>query len=158
MTSLVMPRRWNGRFTKALVLENPSTYVEFTASMLSEPEFLRALCDATGCRLLLDVNNVYVSCENHGWDPRAYLAAVPWQHVEYFHLAGHTRFDSHLLDTHDAPVCDAVWALYADGHRRSGGRATVIEWDAEIPTFDVLWGEAEHAMAIRGEQNEAMRA
>lgn len=141
-----------------LVLENPSTYVEFTSSMLSEPEFLRALCDATGCRLLVDVNNIYVSCENHGQDAHAYLAEVPWQHVEYFHLAGHTRFDTHLLDTHDAPVCDAVWALYADAHRRSGGRATVIEWDAEIPTFDVLWEQAERALAVREKPGEVLRA
>ncbi len=141
-----------------LVLENPSTYVEFTSSMLSEPEFLRALCDATGCRLLLDVNNIYVSCENHRWNASAYLAAVPWERVDYFHLAGHTRYDTHLFDTHDGPVCDAVWTLYADAHRRSGGRSTVIEWDADIPAFDVVWAEAERALALRAAPAEARRA
>jgi uncharacterized protein (UPF0276 family) len=134
-----------------LVLENPSTYVEFDCSSMSEWEFLAALARETGCGLLLDVNNVFVSCSNHGWDADAYLENAPWDHVVYFHLAGHTRYPTHLLDTHDSHVCDEVWQLYAKAHQLSGGRSTLLEWDARIPSFDEVRAEAWKAKAHRGE-------
>ena len=132
-----------------LVLENPSTYLEFADSAMTEWEFLNALVAETGCGLLLDVNNVYVCAENHGFDAREYLAAVPWEHVVQFHLAGHTRYETHLLDTHNDHVCDEVWDLYALAHRLSGGRSTLLEWDADIPDFEVVHREALNARRFR---------
>ena len=132
-----------------LVLENPSTYLEFEHSTLSEQEFLAALTRESGCALLLDVNNVYVSSQNHGFDAEAYLDGIPWPQVAYFHLAGHTRHDTHLIDTHDAPVCDDVWQLYARAHALSGGRSTLLEWDASIPPFEEVRAEAWKAKARR---------
>ena len=134
-----------------LVLENPSTYVEFTHSALTEWEFLRAMAEETGCGLLLDVNNVWVSSSNHGWDPHEYLRQTPWDRVVYFHMAGHTRFDTHLLDTHDDHAIPEVWDLYRTAHRLSGGRSTLYEWDASIPAFEVVRDEARKAAAIRAE-------
>src|SRR5262245_12068941 len=110
-----------------LILENPSTYLEYAHGDFSEPGFLAALCQATGCGLLLDVNNVFVSSSNHGWDAEQYLRQVPWDHVVYFHLAGHTVHATHRLDSHDHPVCPEVWQLYALAHRLSGGRSTILE-------------------------------
>jgi hypothetical protein len=132
-----------------LVLENPSTYVEFAHSAMSEPQFLQALVAETGCGLLLDVNNVFVCAMNHGFDAARYLDEVPWDSVVQFHLAGHSRFDTHLLDTHDAHVCDEVWELYRRAHRLSGGRSTLLEWDANIPPFDEVRAEAWKARVFR---------
>jgi uncharacterized protein (UPF0276 family) len=120
---------------RSLVLENPSTYLRFRDSDVSEPDFLRALCDATDCRLLLDVNNVYVSCYNAGTDPQTYLDAYPFERVVQLHLAGHQHCGTHIVDTHDRPVSDAVWALFADAWQRSGGAATLLEWDGNVPAF-----------------------
>ena len=100
------------------------------------------------CGLLLDVNNIYVSTQNHGWDPHEYLRGTAWDHVVYFHLAGHTRYDTHLLDTHDGVVCDEVWELYGEAVRLSGGRSTVMEWDAEIPDFETVRAEVWKAKAF----------
>ncbi len=132
---------------RPLMFENPSTYVEFTNSDLSEWVFLAALAEEADCGLLLDVNNIYVSCFNHGWDADAYLAAIPWERVVQFHLAGHTHHGTHILDTHSGPVIDEVWALYRQAAQRSGGRATLIEWDADIPPFAELAREAGRARA-----------
>lgn len=132
-----------------LVLENPSTYFEFAHSTMSEPEFLRALTDETGCGLLIDVNNVFVCASNHELDAEAYLREVPWDHVVQFHLAGHSVFDTHRLDTHDHPVCDAVWQLYRLAHELSGGRSTLLEWDDHIPEFDEVRAEARKAADVR---------
>jgi len=132
-----------------LVLENPSTYVAFAHSRMSETEFLRALVAETGCGLLLDVNNVFVCAQNHGFDAAQYLREVPWDHVVQFHLAGHTRYATHLLDTHDDHVCDEVWQLYGLAHALSGGRSTLLEWDAKIPPFDEVRAEAHKAIAFR---------
>ncbi len=132
-----------------LTLENPSTYVDFSYNAMSEWEFLQELTKATGCGLLLDVNNIYVSSQNHGFDPHEYLRGVPWQNVVYFHLAGHTRYETHILDTHDDYVCDEVWQLYGEAHRLSGGRSTLVEWDANIPAFEELHAEAAKAQAYR---------
>jgi uncharacterized protein (UPF0276 family) len=134
-----------------LVLENPSTYCEFAGQPMTEWEFLRSLVEETGCGLLLDVNNIYVSATNHGFSAQEYLDAVPWDRVVQFHLAGHSDCGTHLLDTHDAVVCDPVWELYREAHRRSGGRSTLVEWDANIPAFDEVRAEARKAAAIRGE-------
>jgi len=132
-----------------LVLENPSTYVQFAGADFTEPEFLRELCAATGCGLLLDVNNVFVCASNHGFDAATYLAGVPWDHVVYFHLAGHTVYDTHRVDTHDRPVCDEVWQLYREAHRLSGGRSTLLEWDASVPDFATTHREAKKALRHR---------
>lgn len=132
-----------------LVLENPSTYLEFAHADCDEPAFLRELCAATGCGLLLDVNNVFVCASNHGWDAEDYLRRVPWDHVVYFHLAGHTVHATHRLDTHDHPVCPEVWRLYALAHRLSGGRSTLLEWDDRIPDFAATHREARKAAKYR---------
>lgn len=126
---------------RPLVLENPSTYLRLRHSSMSEPDFLRALCEATGCKLLLDVNNVYVSCFNAGADPHAYLAAFPFQHVVQLHLAGHQHCGTHIVDTHDQPVCEAVWALFRLAWERSGEAATLLEWDGDVPAFERVHAE-----------------
>ena len=136
---------------RPLVLENPSTYLAFAASQMTEWEFLTALTRATGAKLLLDVNNVYVSARNHGFSADAYLAGIPVDAVAQFHLAGHTDLGTHVIDTHDAPVCDAVWALYRKAVRRFGRVATLIEWDAQIPPFETLLEESRRAAAVADE-------
>ena len=126
---------------RQLVLENPSTYVAFTDSTISEWEFLRRMAEAADCGLLLDVNNVYVSSVNHDFDPVEYIASLPHQRVIQIHLAGHTNHGTHLIDTHDGPVIEPVWELYRLAHRLTGGAATLLEWDAKIPDFPVLQAE-----------------
>lgn len=126
---------------RPLGFENPSTYVEFVDSTMSEAEFLGALVRESGCMLLLDVNNIYVSCFNHGWDADDYLAHVPFDKVVQFHLAGHTNHGTHIIDTHADYVIDEVWTLYRKAHELSGGRPTLLEWDSDIPDFDVVHGE-----------------
>ncbi|KPD13894.1 DUF692 domain-containing protein [Phaeobacter sp. 11ANDIMAR09] len=121
---------------RPLILENPSTYLDFRANTLSEPDFLRALCARTGCGLLLDVNNVYVSCFNADSDPADYFDSFPWNRVVQMHLAGHTDCGTHLIDTHDQPVRPEVWALFALAWTRSKGAATLLEWDGNIPSFE----------------------
>jgi uncharacterized protein (UPF0276 family) len=128
-----------------LVLENPSTYLQFAGDDFTEPQFLRELVAATGCGLLLDVNNVFVCASNHGFDAEAYLHEVPWDHVVYVHLAGHTVHGTHRLDTHDRPVCREVWQLYGLANRLAGNRSTLLEWDADVPDFAALHREAKKA-------------
>jgi uncharacterized protein (UPF0276 family) len=126
---------------RPLVLENPSTYVAFKDSTLSEWEFLTRLAEETDCGLLLDVNNVYVSSVNHDFDPVEYIRSVPHHRVVQFHLAGHTNCGTHLIDTHDGEVIDPVWELYRLAHQLTGGAATLLEWDAKIPPFPVVHAE-----------------
>jgi uncharacterized protein len=126
---------------RPLILENPSTYIGFRDSNIAEPDFLRALADETGCGLLLDVNNVYVSCFNAGTDPVAYLDAFPFERVVQMHLAGHQHCGTHLIDTHDGPVCDAVWELYRLAWQRTGGTSTLLEWDGDVPPFKQMHDE-----------------
>ena len=133
---------------RPLVLENPSTYLEFHSSTMSEWQFLAELSRQADCGLLLDVNNVYVSCFNHGWDADAYLAGIPYERVVQFHLAGHTNHGTHIIDTHKGHVIDEVWALYRRAHELSGGRSTMIEWDEDIPALDVVRAEALRARAV----------
>jgi uncharacterized protein (UPF0276 family) len=133
---------------RPLALENPSTYVRFRNSTIGEPDFLRALCDATGCMLLLDVNNVYVSCFNAGTDPLDYLDAFPFERVVQMHLAGHQHCGTHIVDTHDRPVCDAVWAMFRIAWQRCHGAATLLEWDGDVPPFERVHAEALRARAF----------
>ena len=137
---------------RPMFLENPSTYVTFESSTLAETDFLRAIVDRTGCGLLLDVNNVFVSCTNHRADPRAYLAAFPTQAVGEIHLGGHDEEELPsgplLIDSHGAPVADPVWTLYAETMHRLGPRPTLIEWDTDVPALSVLLDEANRAADI----------
>ena len=135
---------------RRLLLENPATYVEFAASTMSEGEFISAVVRRTGCGLLLDVNNVYVSCVNHGRDPCAAIDALPLAATGEIHLAGFARDtdaagDELLIDSHGTPVAEAVWALYRYALRRVGPVATLIERDNDIPAFAVLLAEAKTA-------------
>ena len=134
---------------RPLIVENPSTYLEFSASRMPEWEFLGRLCEDSGCGLLLDVNNVHVSAYNHGFDPVAYIDSVPADRVVQIHLAGPTDYGTHLVDTHDSPVPDAVWPLYARAWERCGPVATMIEWDARVPPFAELTAELAKARRVR---------
>lgn len=126
---------------RPLVLENPSSYVTFTASSMPEWEFLSRVADQTNCGLLLDVNNVYVSSMNHDFDPIEYIRNLPHQRIVQMHLAGHTPCRTHLIDTHDNHVTDPVWELYRLAHQKTGGVASLLEWDAKIPPFPVVHAE-----------------
>lgn len=130
---------------RALVLENASTYVRFADDEMTEWEFLAALVDRSGCELLLDVNNVYVNAVNHGFDAREFIDALPAAAIRQIHLAGHRDNGDHLVDTHDAPVCDAVWNLYENAIERFGPIATMIERDDDIPALEELLGELDIA-------------
>lgn len=127
---------------RPLVLENPSSYVTFAADTMPEWEFLSRLAAETGCQLLLDVNNVYVSSRNHDFDPHEYLRSIPHDRVKQFHLAGHTDLGTHCIDTHDGRVVDRVWDLYREAVGLTGSASTLLEWDAHIPTFDEVHAEA----------------
>lgn len=135
---------------RPLILENPSTYVRFAHSTIDEPDFLRALADATGCGLLLDVNNVFVSCWNAGVDPVAWLERFPFEHVVQMHLAGHQQHHGHLIDTHDHPVRPEVWDLFRIAWARTGGASTCLEWDDRIPDFAECLAELRKAEAYMG--------
>lgn len=136
------------RLGRRILLENPSSYVTFAASDLGEAEFLAEVAERADCGILLDVNNVYVSCTNHGWDADRYLAAVPRERVGQIHIAGHSDRGTHLLDTHDHPVCDAVWELYCRAVARFGGVTTMIERDDRIPALAELVDELARGRAI----------
>ena len=133
---------------QALLLENVSSYVRYLADEMSEWEFIRELVGRTGCELLLDVNNVYVSSVNHGFDPRVFIDAVPVEAVRQIHLAGHEDHGDYLIDTHDHPVCTAVWDLYAYTIGRLGPVATMIERDDHIPSLAELVGELASARSL----------
>lgn len=133
---------------RTLVLENVSSYLAWSDSTWPEQDFLVEVARRSGCRILLDVNNVYVSARNHRFDARAYLDAIPAELVAQVHLAGHTDMGTHLFDTHSAPVCDAVWDLFAGTIARLPGVPVLIEWDAEIPPFERLAEEAATADAV----------
>jgi uncharacterized protein (UPF0276 family) len=141
---------------RRILLENPSTYVAFRHSAFTEWEFLAALAEQADCGILLDVNNVYVSAYNHGFDPLRYLDAVPPERVGQIHLAGFTDMGTYLFDTHSAPVSDAVWRLYAHAVRRFGAVSTLVEWDADIPGFERLCAEAASASNIAQEVGDAI--
>ncbi len=137
---------------RPLVLENPSSYVTFAASTMSEWEFISRMAEDADCGLLLDVNNVYVSSVNHDFDPVEYIQSVPHHRVVQFHLAGHTNMGTHCIDTHDGQVIDPVWQLYALAHQLTGGVSTLLEWDANIPSFEEVHAEVLKARTyINGE-------
>jgi uncharacterized protein len=143
------------RLGRRIALENVSTYVTFGQSDMTEWDFLREIAQRADCLLLLDVNNVYVNSVNHGFDPLAYLRGLPRERIQQFHLAGHREQNGFLIDTHDAPVCDAVWRLYAAALARFGPRATMIERDDSIPPLPELLAELEHARSLAATANAA---
>lgn len=130
---------------RPLLIENPSRYLAFTHSTMSEPEFLAALTQRTGCGLLLDLNNVYVSAVNLGFDADVYLSELAVDTIAEIHLAGHSLSDGLLLDTHSRPVSEPVWSLYEKFIARAGALPTLIEWDTELPALSELVGEAAKA-------------
>ncbi|MBA3562588.1 MAG: DUF692 domain-containing protein [Gammaproteobacteria bacterium] len=134
---------------RRILIENPSRYLEFSYSDTAEPEFLVEATARTGCGLLLDLNNVFVSTCNQGEDATRYLARIPSHLVEEIHLAGHSintvDGEEIRIDDHGSPVCDPVWQLYRDTVSRIGRRPTLIEWDTDVPEIEVLLGEAERA-------------
>ena len=133
---------------RQLLVENLSSYVSFTRSEMSEGEFLSELSRRTGCGILFDVNNLYVNARNLGVDADAFIHALPADAVAEYHLAGHSVREGCLVDTHSAPVCAEVWALFAAALRHIGPRPTLIEWDTDIPALPVLMGEAAKAQVL----------
>jgi uncharacterized protein (UPF0276 family) len=125
-----------------VVVENVSSYAEFHISEMTEWEFLNEVVERADCGILLDVNNIYVSSQNHDFDAMDYLEAVPADRVAQIHIAGHSKFEKYILDTHDHPVLDKVWKLYARAIERCGPTATLLEWDDSIPSFDEVHAEA----------------
>jgi uncharacterized protein (UPF0276 family) len=149
---------------RRILVENPSSYLSFAHGTIPEWEFIVAVAERTGCGILCDVNNIYVSAHNHGWDASAYLAALPAGAIGELHLAGHTvrtlaDGSTVRIDDHGSRVIDDVWALYADALARFGPVPTLIEWDTEVPPLDVLLGEAKHAgTLLSAAAKEARRA
>jgi uncharacterized protein (UPF0276 family) len=135
---------------RAMLIENPSSYICFDDAPMSEWEVLDAMCARTGCGLLLDVNNIYVSATNHGFDPFGYLAGIPADRVGQIHLAGHSQGRDLLIDTHDQPVPPPVWALYEAALARVGPVATMVERDDNIPPLGELLDELNIARSIAG--------
>jgi uncharacterized protein (UPF0276 family) len=140
--------RVQDRLGRRILVENVSSYLTYRHSTMSEPEFLTALAERADCGLLLDVNNVFVSAHNHGFDPGAFIDGVPRERVGQFHLAGHSRLSTHLLDTHDHPVCEEVWELYRRAVARFGDVATLLERDDRIPPLEELCAEVGRAGEI----------
>jgi uncharacterized protein (UPF0276 family) len=133
---------------RAMLIENPSSYLAFAQPEMTEWEFLKAVSDRTGCGLLLDVNNIHVSAVNHGFDPVAYVAGLPLDRVRQIHLAGHSRGETLLIDTHDRPVPPPVWALFAHVMDRVGPVAVMIERDDDIPPLGDLLEELDVARTV----------
>ena len=141
-------RRVQDALGRQILVENISTYLQFEASTLHEWEFLAAVADEADCGILLDVNNVYVNARNHHLDPEAFLAGIPGGRVAQFHLAGHEDHGDYVIDTHDHPVRDEVWALYERAVGRFGPQPTLIERDAHVPELPVLLDEARRAQQV----------
>jgi uncharacterized protein len=141
---------------RRVALENPSTYVAFAGDEMSEADFLAELAQRADCLLLLDVNNVYVSAFNHGFDARAYLDRLPKERVAQIHIAGHTHAGTHIIDTHDHPVCDDVWALFSHVWRTFGPIPAMIERDDRFPPFSELLDELRHMRALAQAEEKAL--
>lgn len=133
---------------RPLILENPSTYLEFKDSEVSEWDFLRELVEGSDCGLLLDVNNVYVSCFNHKWDEKNYIDSIPAERVVQIHLAGHENNGTHIIDTHEGPIIDPVWALYQYTVSKIGNVSTMVEWDTDTPDFEIVAAEVKKAREL----------
>jgi len=133
---------------RQILIENVSSYLTYTHSSLREWEFLSEIATRADCGILLDVNNIYVSSYNHRFDPKIYIENVPHDRVGQIHLAGHSDKETYLFDTHDGPVIDPVWELYRLAVRHCGRVSTLVEWDEQIPEFEVVCAEAEHARAL----------
>lgn len=125
-----------------VVVENVSSYAEYHVSEMAEWEFLNEVVESADCGILLDVNNIYVSSQNHSFDPFTYVNAVPADRIAQIHIAGHSKFEKYILDTHDHPVLEPVWQLYARTIERAGPTATLLEWDDNIPSFEEVHAEA----------------
>src|SRR6202167_3128461 len=138
-----------------ICVENVSSYAEFHVSEMTEWEFLSEVVELADCGILLDVNNIYVSAKNHGFDPYDYVNNVPHKRVGQMHVAGHTKFEKYILDTHDHPVLDPVWKLYSHATRLCGVTATLLEWDNHIPSFDEVHREALKANRFIGGAKKA---
>ncbi|HUY87697.1 MAG TPA: DUF692 domain-containing protein [Pirellulales bacterium] len=138
---------------RPLIVENPSSYITFASSTISEWDFLSQMAEQADCGLLLDVNNVYVSSANHDFDPVEYVDHVPHRRIVQCHLAGHTNCATHLIDTHDNHVIDPVWELFRRVHAATGGVSALLEWDANIPPFPVV-----HAEVLKARQYFAAKA
>jgi uncharacterized protein len=132
-----------------VVVENVSSYAEFNQSEMTEWEFLNEVVEAADCGILLDVNNIYVSSQNHNFDPFIYLNSVPADRIAQIHIAGHSKYEKYILDTHDHPVIDPVWKLYARAIELAGPTPTLLEWDDNIPSFDEVHSEALKANQYR---------
>lgn len=142
---------------RPMLLENPSTYVAFTETSMSEVEFLREIVRRTGCGLLLDVNNVFVQATNHGFEPIDFLDSFPAEHVGEIHLGGHAEDEDEdgsalLIDDHGHEVADPVWSLFAHALARTGPKPTLIEWDNDVPAWPQLFAEAKRADAVIAER------
>jgi len=143
---------------RPLVLENPSSYVTFRDSTMSEWEFTTRLAEEANCGLLLDINNVYVTCFNHDLEPAEFIHTLPHQRIVQFHLAGHTDCGTHIIDTHDNHVINPVWKLYRLACRLTGDVSTLLEWDANIPEFDVVHDEVLRARQFMGEYAQGLES
>jgi uncharacterized protein len=139
-------------------VENVSSYAEFHQSEMTEWEFLSEVVEQADCGILLDVNNIYVSSKNHNFNPYEYLNHIPHQRVGQIHIAGHSKFEKFILDTHDHPVLDPVWKMYAHAIRLCGNTATLLEWDDRIPSFDEVHHEALKANKFIEEQTARLAA
>jgi uncharacterized protein len=125
-----------------VAVENVSSYAEYHVSEMTEWEFLNEVVERADCGILLDVNNIYVSSRNHDFDPYTYINSVPAERLAQIHIAGHSKFEKYILDTHDHPVIDPVWKLYERAIERAGHTATLLEWDDSIPSFREVHDEA----------------
>ncbi|MDY7229744.1 DUF692 domain-containing protein [Hyalangium rubrum] len=139
------------RVGRPFLLENPSYYARMPGGTLAEADFLRHVAEQADCGLLLDVNNVYVNAQNHAYDPRAFIDALPLERVVQIHLAGHHRRPDVIIDTHGAAVCDEVWELYRYVLKRTGPVSTLIEWDQDIPSLEAVLEQADTARGALGE-------
>lgn len=137
---------------RTILIENPSSYLSFDSSDMGEADFINQLSLSSGCELLLDVNNIYVSAMNHGFDPYQYLESIPQDKVKEIHLAGYEQMDGYLFDTHGHSVKPPVWDLYRAALKRFGSVPTLIEWDTDVPEFSTLLAEAKKADAFMLEQ------
>lgn len=130
-------------------LENLSSYVAYSNDQMPEWEFYSAVVEKANIHMMLDVNNIYVSSRNHGFDPKKYYESIPLERVLQIHVAGHSDKGAYVLDTHDAPVRNEVWDIYAEVYRRTGGVSTLLEWDDNFPSFEDTWKEALKAKAFQ---------